>query len=79
MIKEVNKPEPEKKQEIVPVITKPKRKYISLTTEEVNDLIDSYRVVLKKEPSDRDSLIDKIEELEEELKFRSKLPKSSKE
>lgn len=58
---------------------KPKRRYIALTTEEVNDLIDTYRMLLRKEThEDSELIIIKIKDLERELKLRSKLPRTSK-
>lgn len=74
-MKEFNKPEPE------PVQEKPKkiRRYVSLSEDEIHELINSYRKCLKHETHGefRESLIGKIEELEKELRFRSKLPKTS--
>lgn len=74
-MKEFNKPEPE------PVIEKPKkvRKYISLHEEEIHELANIYRKCLKHETDSafKEMLTEKIGELERELRFRSKLPKTS--
>lgn len=72
-MKEVNQPEEKQEKQKV------SRPYVSLTDVEVTELVDNYRSVLKKETSDtRRLLTEKIEELENELAYRSKLFKPSK-
>lgn len=70
-MKEVNQPEPEIVQEEK---KKPSRNYIHLGDEEIQDMINTYRKLLKLEnPKERELLTDKIQELEKELRLRSKL------
>lgn len=75
-MKEINTPEKEQPQ---PVEEKPKkvRNYLHLEDAEINELISTYRKLLRIEnPKERDLLTTKIEELERELKYRSKLIKT---
>lgn len=81
-MKEKNQPEIEIVEQ-QPIIEQPKqkreRKYIALSTEEINDLIDTYRKLLRIDVNtERETLTAKIVELERELKYRGKLPKSTK-
>jgi hypothetical protein len=69
---EKNKPEEEV------VEKKPVRRYISLSNEELNELLADYRRSLKKESEGfRETLTDKILELEQELGYRHQQLKTS--
>lgn len=83
-MKEKNQPEIEQPTVVVEEIKKEElkkreRKYIAQTTQEINDLIDTYRKLLRVEANcERELLTAKIIELERELKYRGKLDKSTK-
>lgn len=70
-MKEFNEPQPEQP-EVIQEKKKPERRYIGLTVPEINELLDDYRKVLRKESADvKEIIISKIKELERELKRRS--------